>query len=295
MTDQTRASVVGWKGWSKTWTFFEGEWHEGNIGILGPRSHATWLASTVFDGARAFEGVTPDLKAHLERINRSAKAMLLEPKVELAQWLDLAKEGLKKFDRNAELYIKPMYWAEQNGFLAVAPDPQSTNWCLSLYELPMPKAGGQSITLSPFRKPAPETGPVEAKAACLYPNNARAGLEARSRGFDNCVPCDMLGNVAELANANVFLGKDGAVYTPHPNGTFLDGITRQRVIRLLRDDGVTVVEKTLTYRDFLAADEIFSSGNFAKLFPMIRIDDRALQPGPLYRRARELYWAFAHA
>ena len=297
MNDQTRGSIptVGWKGWSKTWTFFEGDWHEGNIGILGPRSHATWLASTVFDGARAFEGVTPDLKSHLERINRSAKAMLLEPKVSLDQWMELAKDGLKKFDRTAALYIKPMYWAEQNGFLAVAPDPQSTNWCLSLYELPMPKTDGQSITLSPFRKPTSDVIPVAAKAACLYPNNGRAGLEARSRGFDNCLLCDMLGNVAELANANVFLAKDGVVCTPHPNGTFLDGITRQRVITLLRDDGVTVVEKSLTYRDFTLADEIFSSGNFAKLLPMIRIDERALQPGPFYRRARELYWAFAHA
>jgi branched-chain amino acid aminotransferase len=104
----------------------------------------------------------------------------------------------------------------------------------------------------------------------------------------------MLGNVAELASSNVFLAKGGVVLTPVPNGTFLNGITRQRVIELLRGDGVTVVEKTLTYHDFAEADEIFSSGNFAKVLPVIRIDDRHLQPGPFYRRARELYWAFAH-
>ncbi len=92
--------------------------------------------------------------------------------------------------------------------------------------------------------------PVDAKAGCLYPNNARALLEARSRGFDNCIVCDMLGNVAELANSNVFMVKDGVVFTPMPNGTFLNGITRQRVIELLRDAGVTVVETTLRYRGF---------------------------------------------
>jgi len=73
------------------------------------------------------------------------------------------------------------------------------------------------------------------------------------------------------------------VYTPAPNGTFLNGITRQRVIDLLRGDGITVVEAVLKYQDFVRADEIFSSGNFAKVAPIIRIDDRALQPGPCYR------------
>jgi branched-chain amino acid aminotransferase len=281
--------------WSNTWTFFEGAWHQGNIGIIGPRSHASWLASSVFDGARAFEGVAPDLDRHLSRINESAKTMLLEPRVSLAQWMELTADGLKKFDPRAALYIKPMYWAEQTGFLTVVPDPQSTRWCLTLYELPMPKPDGQAITLSPFHRPSIDVMPVDAKAACLYPNNARAALEARSRGFDNCLMCDMLGNVAELANSNVFMAKDGAVFTPVPNGTFLDGITRQRVIALLRGDGVTVVEKTLTYRDFVQADEIFSSGNFAKVLPVIRIEGRNLQPGPLYARARELYWSFAHA
>ena len=99
---------------------------------------------------------------------------------------------------------------------------------------------------------------------------------------------DMLGNVAEFGNANVFMAKDGVVFTPAPNGTFLNGITRQRVIDLLRGDGVTVVEKTLRYEDFQNADEIFSSGNFAKVAPIIRIDDRSLQPGLLQPGARAL-------
>jgi len=106
---------------------------------------------------------------------------------------------------------------------------------------------------------------------------------------------DMLGNVAELGTANVFMAKDGVVLTPAPNGTFLNGITRQRLIKLLRDDGATVVETTLSYADFQGADEIFSSGNYSKVSPVTRIDDRELQPGPFYRKARELYWAFAHS
>ena len=159
----------------------------------------------------------------------------------------------------------------------------------------MPAPSGAAITLSPFRRPTMESAPVDCKAACLYPNNSRALIEAQARGFTKFLLLDMLGNVAEFGNANVFMARDGVVYTPAPNGTFLNGITRQRVIDLLRGDGVTVVESTLRYDDFQRADEIFSSGDFAKVAPVIRIDDRSLQQGPFYQRARKLYWDLAHA
>jgi branched-chain amino acid aminotransferase len=281
-------------GWSKTWTFLDGEWHEGNVPIMGPRTHAAWLGSSVFDGARAFEGVAPDLDLHCARVNDSATKMHLKPLVSMQEWLGLIADGRKRFDANAALYVRPMYWAEHGGPFAVPPDPESTRFCLALYEAPMPQPAGLAITLSPFRRPSLETMPVDAKAGCLYPNNARALFEAKTRGFDNCLLCDLLGNVAELATANVFMAKDGAVFTPAPNGTFLNGITRQRVIRLLRDAGVTVIEASLTYRDFETADEIFSTGNYSKVMPIVRIGDRSLQPGPLYRKARALYWEFAH-
>jgi branched-chain amino acid aminotransferase len=159
----------------------------------------------------------------------------------------------------------------------------------------MPKPDGFSITLSPFRRPTMEIMPVDAKAGCLYPNNARALFEARARGFDNCLLCDLLGNVAELATANIFMARDGAVFTPTPNGTFLDGISRRRVINLLQDAGITVIETTMRFADFERADEIFSTGNYTKVAPVSRINDRVLEPGPFYRKARDLYWAFAHS
>ena len=281
--------------WSKTVTFFEDDWHDGNVPIMGVRTHAAWLCTSVFDGARAFEGVTPDIDLHCARVNESAKTMCLKPTVATETWVALVREGLKRFDRDAELYIRPMYWAEDAAGGAVRPDPETTRWCLTLYVAPLPKPTGTAITLSPFRRPTRESALVEAKAGCLYPNNARAMIEARSRGFDNCITCDALGNVAELASANIFMAKDGVVLTPIANGTFLSGITRARVIALLRQSGATVMETTLRYEDFAGADEIFSSGNYSKVSPVTRIDDRSLQPGPFYRRARELYWDFAHA
>jgi branched-chain amino acid aminotransferase len=281
--------------WSLTHTYLDGEWFEGNKGILGPRSHAFWLGSSVFDGARAFEGVTPDLDLHCARLNRSAKTMWLKPIMSVDAMLGLAREGIKKFAPDAHLYIRPMYWAERNGVGSVPPDPESTRFCLSIYEAPLPEPTGISITRSQYAKPLAMTMPVEAKAGCLYPNNARALLEARARGFDNCLLFDMLGNVAELATANVFLAKDGEILTPMANGSFLNGVTRQRVLKLLAHDGKAVREATLSYADFETADEIFVVGNFGKVTPVRRIDGRDLQPGPAFRRARELYWQYAHS
>jgi branched-chain amino acid aminotransferase len=281
--------------WSQTLTFLDGEWIEGNPPIIGPRTHAFWLGSSVFDGARAFEGVTPDLDQHCARLNRSAQAMWLKPTTSAEAIHELALEGVKKFSKDAALYIRPMYWAERNGATSVPPDPESTRFCLCIYEAPLPKPTGIAITRSPFRKPTAETMPINAKAGCLYPNNARALMEANARGFDNCILADMLGNVAELATANIFMAKDGVVYTPQANGTFLNGVTRQRVLKLMRETGQDVREATLSFEDFDNADEVFYVGNFGKVAPVRRLDSRDLQPGPYYRKARELYWEYAHS
>ncbi|CEJ09944.1 Branched-chain-amino-acid aminotransferase [bacterium YEK0313] len=279
--------------WSQTWTYVDGEWLEGNPPLTGPRSHAFWQSSSVFDGARVFNGLMPDMDQHAARLNRSAAALGMKATMTVDAIVELAREGARKFDGKTALYVRPMYWAEGDGPSAILNDPETTRFLLCLYEAPMGEPGASSITLSPFRRPTIENAPTDSKAGCLYPNNARALREARARGFDNCLVRDMLGNVAETATSNIFLAKDGIVYTPVPNGTFLNGITRQRTIALLREAGVTVVEKSLTYGDFTGADEIFSSGNYSKVVPVTRIDERTLQPGPMGRKARELYLAYA--
>jgi branched-chain amino acid aminotransferase len=277
------------------WTWYENQWHAGDVRILGAGSHATWLGALVFDGARRFEGVIPDLDLHAERVNASARALGLRPTLTAAQIMERVQEGLAHFTPDAAVYIRPMYWAEESDASVVAPDPASTAFALCLEERPMAVPGGFTVTTTRFRRPTLETMPVNAKAACLYPNNARMLAEARARGFGNALVCDTLGNVAELATSNVFMAKGGEVFTPVPNGTFLDGITRQRVIGLLRADGVAVHEKTLTVEDFRAADEIFSTGNISKVMPVLGFDDRTFDYGPLARRARQLYWDWAHS
>jgi branched-chain amino acid aminotransferase len=281
---------------SQTWTYFEDQWQEGNIPIMGPRTHAAWMASTVFDGGRVFEGVAPDIDLHLQRVNDSAIAFGLQPLVPLERWMQLASEGIAKFAAHQALYVRPMYWASDSGAGGgVQFAAQSTRWCLCIYEAPFGPPKGASITLSPYLRPAPEMAIVEAKAGSLYPNSGRALAEAGRRGFTGAIMRDPDGNIAELANANVFIAKDGVVLTPAPSGAFLAGITRARVIGLLREAGVEVREVTLRYEEMLEADEIFTAGNFNKVAPVNRIEDRDLQPGPLYHQARALYWAFAHS
>ena len=272
-------------------TYVDGEWLEGNPPILGARTHATWLSSIIFDGARAFEGVAPDLDLHCERAIRSCKAFGLVPTMTAQQIFDLAWEGIRRFPKDSELYIRPMFWAETGW---VDPDPDSTRFAMVVYVSPLPAPTGLAVCLSSRRRPAPDMAPTDAKASCLYPNASRALREAAGKGFDNAVVRDPLNNVAELATANLFLAKDGIVRTPVPNGTFLNGVTRQRVISLLREDGIELQERTVTVADLETADEMFASGNHGKVQPITRYEDRDMQARPLYKRARELYWAYAH-
>lgn len=281
--------------WSTTWTWIDGDWVEGNTPIVGPRTHAMWLGSSVFDGARSFEGVMPDLDLHCQRVNASATALGLKPIKSVDEMVELTREGAARFDADAALYIRPMYWAEQGGFMSVPADPESTRFCLCLYETPMPEPTGMTLGLSPFRRPTIECMPTNAKAGCLYPNNGRAIMEAASRGFDNALVRDMLGNVAETATSNIFLVRDGVVRTPVPNGTFLAGITRQRIIGLLRESGTEVHEVALSVDDFMNADELFSTGNYSKIVPVTGLEDRTFQPGPVGVKARKLYWDWAHS
>jgi len=274
----------------RTITYHQGAWHEGNPPMLGPMVHSLWMGSAVFDGARAFSGLVPDLGRHCARVVASAQSFGMTPEITPAEIEALAWAGIEKFDAGAELYIRPLFYFA-DGF--VTPDPDSATFMLTLFEAPMPAWHGTTACLSSFRRPSPEVAPTGAKASCLYPNVARAMLEARERGFDMAVMLDGLGNVAEFSTSNLFIAKNQVVRTPVANGTFLAGITRARVMELLRCDGVQVTEETVRFDDVLDADEVFLTGNYPKVLPVVRVEDRDYQEGPVSRLARDLYFSFA--
>ncbi len=272
--------------------YFDGEWFDTNPKMIGPATHAFWMSSVVFDGARAFGGLAPDLDRHCQRLIRSAAAIGLNPPITWEEVYALAVTGIRMMPKDAHLYVRPAIYAEA-GF--VNPEADSAKFVLAILNSPMPQFGGFTACLSTLRRPARDMATTDAKAAALYPNSGRALREAARRGFDNAVMLDPNGNVAEFATANLWFAKNGVAVTPAENGTFLSGITRRRVLDLLQADGIVTEERAFTFDEVMDADEVFNTGNYGKVMPVTKIEDRELQPGPVARRAYDLYMAFAKA
>ena len=275
-------------------TFWQGRWHDEDLPVMRAADHGIWQGSSVFDGARYVNGLCPDLAKHCARLNASAEALMITPTVAAGEMEGIIRDGLRAYGPDQAVYVRPMYWAIDGGDLGINPMPNSTAFAVSLEQVAMPAASFQTtVTRTRFRRPVLEDNVCNAKAGCLYPNNARMLVEARGKGFGNALVADAMGNLAESATANVFLVKDGAVFTPIPNGTFLAGITRARHIANLRADGVEVHETVLTFDDAHAADEVFLSGNFAKVTSVRAFDGTEYRSRAMTERVRSLYWDWA--
>ena len=134
-----------------SFVFHDGKWTEGDPPLFTAMSHAVWLSSVVFDGARAFEGVTPDLALHCERTLNSCRAFGMNPTVGKEEMIDIALEGVSKFRSGAELYIRPTFWGQEGW---IAPDPDSTRFAMMVYDSPLPAPTGFGACLSTRRRPA---------------------------------------------------------------------------------------------------------------------------------------------
>ena len=277
-------------------TFFNDSWYSEDKFVMRAADHGSWLGTSVFDGARFLEGVAPDLRAHCERVNHSAEAMMITPTVSPNEMVDIILEGLKKYNSKEAVYIRPMYWAIDGGDLAIVPKKGITGFAICLEDLPMADPNtAATLTTTSFRRPVLEDNVVNAKAGCLYPNNARMLAEARAKGFSNALVADVMGNVAETATSNIFIVKDGEIFTPIPNGTFLAGITRNRHISNLLAAGHKVHEQVLSFQDVHDADEVFMSGNMMKVTPVKSFDSTNYQIGSITKKVRNLYWEWAHS
>ena len=214
-----RSTISKAAGWTAIRRFF------------GPMTHAAWMSSIVFDGARAFEGVTPD----------SGPALPVGSSTRPARWGstpplsagegDGDRTGGRCALRRAAtaLYIRPMLWAE-DGF--IVPHAHSTRFCLTLFEAAMPAPKGFSVCRSSFRRPTPESAPTLAKAACLYPNSYRALKEAHDARVTTTPWCWTPWAMSPSWRPPTSgWSRKGAAHTPVPNGSFLNGVTRQSASR----------------------------------------------------------------
>ncbi|MDA8747030.1 branched-chain amino acid aminotransferase [Litoreibacter sp.] len=273
------------------WLYWnDGEWREEEQRLLSLKDNSFWMGNSVFDGARVVDDLAPDLDLHCERAIVSAERMLMKSKISAEELTQICREGAKKFPKGTPLYVRPMFYARE-GFLV--PDPDSTECAICIFELPMPFENGMTAAISPFKRPASDMAPTDAKASCHYPNMQRAIVWAKEQGADTALILNPDNTIGEFASANIFIVNKGRILTPEPNGSILNGLTRQRVIGLLKEDGFEVIETKLTAADVYQADEVFCTGNHVKVAPVIRIDQRTYENGEISQRARALYWDFA--
>lgn len=272
-------------------TYINGKWSEGNTPIFGAMDHSVWLGSSVFDGSRSIGGVVPDLDLHLARVISSAEKLGMECPYSVAEMRALVKQGIALFPKDAALYIRPLVFATEG---LLIPEVSKTGFALTLFDAPMPPFTGFSACLSALRRPDASMAPTDAKASSLYANSTRALKDARVRGFDNAVMLDSEGNVTEFATSNIFfVTPEGELTTPIANGTFLAGITRARVIKLLAEASIVVNQRSVKPEELNSAKEIFNTGNFGKVMPCVRYESRVLPVGEIAIIARERYMGFA--
>ncbi|WP_448585409.1 branched-chain amino acid aminotransferase [Thermaurantiacus sp.] len=268
------------------WIWFDGElkpWREARVHVL---THAMHYASAVFEGQRAYGGTIFALDSHSRRLVRSAELLgfAIPWSVEAiseACYQTLAANGLD------DAYVRPIAWrgSEQMGVaasrsrihLAIA------CWAWGAYFGDEALERGLRLDISPWRRPAPHTAPTESKAAGLYMICTLAKHRAADRGYDDALMLDWRGQVAEATGANIFFVKDGALHTPTPD-CFLNGITRQTVIRLARARGIEVIERAIWPEELEGFEQCFLTGSAAEVTPVGVIGPWRFEVGALARQ-----------
>ena len=285
---------------STTWTFFEGDWHAGNVAIMGPRTQAAWLGSMVFDGARAYDGCAPDLDLHMARINESARRFHLKPVVTEAEWMGAGPRRASPASPPARRSTSGRCTGPTPAMIGggVKFDPE-------IHPLvPVPLRGadagrrGRSPSRSrPIRRPTHRDRAGRRQGRLPLPQQRPRAVGGRRHAASTTACCSTCWATSpSWPTPTSSWSRTASVLTPAPNGTFLDGITRQRTIQLLRAAGETVVEATLALRrlpgrrrDLLHRQLRQALGHH----PHRRA--RRCSPAPMFRKASELYAAFAAA
>ena len=270
-------------------------WEDATVHVL---SHALHYGTGVFEGIRAYETEAGTavfrLTEHMDRLHRSAKAYQMEIGWSVEDLAKAAKELLTANDLEAG-YLRPIVFLELG---AVGLNPSSARvrsaiitWRWGAYLGEEGLRDGIRTQVSSWRRFSGDSFP-NAKATGTYINSILAKTEAIKNGYDEAIMLNSNGELAEGSGENVFLVRDGVVYTPPISSGCLDGITRNSVITLLRDDGVTVEERLMHRSDLYYSEEMFLTGTAAEVTPIREVDDRPVgtgRPGPVTRRAQELF------
>jgi branched-chain amino acid aminotransferase len=273
------------------WIWFDGElvpWREANVHIL---THALHYASSVFEGQRAYGGEIFKLTKHSERLRKSGELLGFEIPWSVAQ-IDAACRETLAAAKLTDAYMRPLAWrgSEQMGVSA-----QRTKvhlaiacWDWGNYFSEEAVRKGLRLDISPWRRPAPYTAPVESKASGLYMICTLARHQAQAKGYDDAMMFDWRGRVAEGTGANAFFVRDGALHTPIPD-CFLNGITRQTVIDLARRRGIEVQERAIWPEELESFEQFFLTGSAAEVAPVQSAGPWRFEVGDLSLQLRSDY------
>lgn len=272
--------------------WFDGEmvpWRDATVHFL---SHGLHYASLVFEGERSYGGEIYKLREHTDRLIKSADYLDFEIPYS-ADEIDAACIAVCAANNIVDGYIRPAAWRGSE-MMAISAQHTKTHVAIAAWDWPSyfsPEARMKGITLktSPWRRPAPESAPVHAKAAGLYTICTLSKHGVEKEGYHDALMLDYRGHVAESTGANIFFNMgDGKLHTPTPD-CFLDGITRQTVIALAKERGIEVVVRTIMPDEIKNATEVFLTGTAAEVTPVGKIDDKIFTPGTITRTLIEDY------
>ncbi|GGV40959.1 branched-chain amino acid transaminase [Streptomyces spectabilis] len=261
-------------------------WREARLHVL---SHGLHYGGSVFEGERVYDGRVFALSEHSARLVASARHMGYALPWTAAELDAVTREVVAAADLT-DGYVRPVAWRGGDTLRLVAPDSRVH---LAVAAWPWPRIfteGPRGIRLrtSRWRRPAPDTAPIRAKAAALYAIGALAGQEAEEAGFDDALLLDHRGRLAEATGANLFLVIDGELHTPPPE-CVLDGITRRTVIGLAGGLGLPVVERHLAPAELDRATEVFLTGTAYEVQPVTGVDGRSFPLGEVGAALTEAY------
>jgi len=256
-------------------------WQDADVHVL---THGLHYGSCVFEGERSYSGNIFKLREHTDRLLMSGEVLGFKIPFS-ADEIDAACNEVCKVNGIVDGYIRPVAWrgSEMMGVSAQANTIHLAiaAWPWPSYFSPEARAKGIRLKTSKWRRPAPDTAPVHAKAAGLYMICTLSKHAAEAEGYEDSLMLDWRGQVAEATGANIFMVMgDGKLHTPTPD-CFLNGITRQTVIGLAKARGIEVIERAIAPEELANATEVFLTGTAAEVTPVGEIDDHKFTVGDI--------------
>ncbi|TDL81556.1 branched-chain amino acid aminotransferase [Palleronia sediminis] len=258
------------------------EWRDAKVHIL---THALHYASSVFEGERAYGGKIFESRRHSERLRKSAELIDFEIPYSVDE-IEAAKRATLDANGLTDGYVRAIAWRGAGPDMGVASARNPVRMAVAAWEWGAyygdAKMKGAKLDLSKWKRPSPETIPSAAKAAGLYMICSMSKHAAEVKGCSDALMMDYRGYVAEATGANVFFVKEGEVHTPLPD-CFLNGITRQTVLGMLRERGVTVHERHIEPAELEGFEQCWLTGTAAEVTPVGRIGEFSFEVGQLTR------------